>query len=148
MKNKLGLKRLSWMLFAVLFAAMALITTGCNGKNTADSDSASQTKAEGNVLGEGETQFELNVVDRDGNETNFKINTDKETVGEALLESGLIAGEDGDYGLYVKTVNGVTVDYDEDGEYWAFYINDQYATTGVDDTPVKEGDVYAFKVEK
>ncbi len=148
MKKKFGMKRLTWTLFAVLFAAMALITAGCNGKNSSGSGSDSQTKIEGNVLGEGETQFEVVVVDKDGNETKFEINTDKETVGEALLESGLIAGEEGDYGLYVKTVNGLTVDYDEDGEYWAFYIDDQYAATGVDATPIKEGEVYSFKVEK
>ena len=44
---------------------------------------------------------------------------------------GLIAGEDSDYGLYVKTVNGVTVDYDTDGKYWAFYVDGEYAATDV-----------------
>ena len=63
------------------------------------------------------------VVDADGNETNFVVSTDKETVGDALLELNLIEGEEGDYGLYVKTVNGITADYDTDGTYWAFYVN-------------------------
>ena len=59
----------------------------------------------------------------------------------------MIAGEDGDYGLYVKTVNGETVDYDKDGKYWAFYINGEYGMTGVDATDIVEGDSYAFKAE-
>ena len=75
------------------------------------------------------------------------IKTDKETVGEALLENGLIAGEDGQYGLYVKTVNGITLDYDKDGKYWAFYEENTYANQGVDSTPIKEGGVYTFKPE-
>ena len=49
---------------------------------------------------------------------------------------------------YVKTVNGITADYDTDGTYWAFYVNGEYAMTGVDSTPVEDGAVYTFKVEK
>lgn len=87
------------------------------------------------------------VVDQDGNETPFEIHTDKETVGEALSELGLIDGEEGEYGLYVKTVNGVTVDYDTDGKYWAFYVNGEYAATSVDTTPITADASYSFKVE-
>ena len=38
-------------------------------------------------------------------------------------------------------------DYDKDGTYWAFYINGEYASTGVDSTTIKEGDSYSFKQE-
>ena len=100
------------------------------------------------MLGEGQTKFIFVVVDKDGNETNFEIYTDKETVGDALLEVDLIAGEEREYGLYVKTVNGITADYDADQTYWAFYVNGKYATAGVDSTAVKEGETYSFKVEK
>lgn len=105
------------------------------------------TQAEVKQLGEGSTKFMFTVVDKEGVETRFEIHTDKETVGEALLELGLVAGDDGEYGLYVNTVNGITVDYDTDGVYWAFYVNDEYAMTGVDATTITEGDTYSFKVE-
>ena len=72
----------------------------------------------------------------------FTIKTDKETVGEALQEHGLIEGEDGAYGLYVKKVNGIVADYDEDQTFWAFYINGEYAMTGVDGTLIEEGVTY------
>ncbi|MBQ2923597.1 MAG: DUF4430 domain-containing protein, partial [Tyzzerella sp.] len=52
------------------------------------------------------------------------------------------------YGLYVKTVNGTTLDYDKDGMYWSFYINGDYAMTGVDVTEIKAGEKYSFKAEK
>lgn len=100
------------------------------------------------MLGEGETKFTLTVVDKEGNETLFEIHTEKETVGDALLELNLIEGEDGAYGLYVKTVNGITADYDADQTYWAFYINGEYASTGVDTTKITAGDSYSFQVEK
>ena len=47
----------------------------------------------------------------------------------------------------VDTVNGITLDYNKDGKYWAFYINNEYAMTGVDSTPVEEGAAYAFVAE-
>ena len=92
--------------------------------NTESTDSQSaDTASDAEVLGEGETVFTFIVTDADGNDTQFEIHTDKKTVGEALLDLGLIAGEDSEYGLYVKTVNGVTADYDTDQTYWAFYVD-------------------------
>ena len=99
-------------------------------------------------VGEGATQFTFEVVDGEGATTIFTVNTDKATVGEALLDVELIAGEDSEYGLYVKTVNGITADYDVDQTYWAFYIDGEYAMTGVDATEVTGGSTYSFKVEK
>lgn len=137
--------------YMVLIISMALFTTGCGG--SADNGTASTVRqetdiwADGTVLGEGSTQFTLTVVDQSGSETQLEIHTDKEIVGEALTELGLIAGEESEYGLYVKTVNGITVDYDKDGVYWAFYINGEYAQTGVDSTAITESDSYSFKVE-
>ncbi len=99
------------------------------------------------VLGEGSISFPFTVVDGEGNTTQFEIHTNEETVGQALLALDLIAGDDSEYGLYVKTVNGITADYDTDGKYWAFYIDDEYATSGVDSTPITDGSSYSFKVE-
>lgn len=144
----------SFILCMVLMVAMALGTVGCNGsKNSGAASGTEGTQAgadvqrEGGELGEGSKEFVLTVTDKDGNETQFTIHTDKETVGEALQELNLIDGEEGEYGLYVKTVNGITADYDADGVYWAFYVNDEYAVSGVDVTEIVEGDSYALKVE-
>lgn len=159
MKKTLFSKSLSFIACIVLTAAIALFTTGCNdSKNTASSDTpdtssvaaVSQTDAQSDVktLGEGQTAFSFKVTDDKGNETAFEIHTDKKTVGEALLDLGLIAGDQSTYGLYVKTVNGITVDYDTDGKYWAFYINGEYAMTGVDSTDITDGAEYSFVVQK
>lgn len=146
MKNKIK----NLFLCMMLIAAMAFGVTGC-GKDTDGAENGTDVSASEEqtaVLGEGSTKILFTVTDKDGKETNFEIYTDKETVGDALLEHGLIAGEDGAYGLYVKEVNGITADYDTDGTYWAFYVNGEYAASGVDTTPVTEGEAYAFKVEK
>ncbi len=144
-------KLLSTIVCIVLIAAMALCMTACNDDTTNDSVSSGVTetqKAEVKKVGEGDTVFDFTVVDASGKETKFQVSTNKTTVGEALLELELIAGEDGAYGLYVKTVNGITLDYDTDGKYWAFYVNDEYAMSGVDTTEIKVGETYAFKADK
>lgn len=151
MKTSFRKKTLSFILCMMLTVAMALSATGCNGSsnNNPSSTSASNTDstADVTVLGEGSTSFAFSMTDTDGNETQFEIHTDKSTVGEALLELELIAGDDSEYGLYVKTVGGITLDYDKDGKYWAFYIDGEYATSGVDSTQITDGANYAFKAE-
>lgn len=151
MKMKCSKKISSFILCMVLIVATALFTTGCNGKGGNEVPQSSEVTAgvqgEVTVLGEGSKEFTFTVVDKEGSEAQFEIHTDKETVGEALLELELIAGDEGDYGLYVKSVNGITADYDTDGTYWAFYVNGEYAQTGVDATAITEGDSYSFKVE-
>ena len=155
-------KPLSFILCIVLIAAIALFTTGCNDNTvktpedgtTQDAEVISTavpeedaSEIEKQEIGEGEKSFVFTVTDADGNETAFLVHTDKTTVGEALLELNLIAGDEGAYGLYVKTVNGTTYDYDKDGKYWAFYVNGEYGMTGVDMTDITEGATYSFKVE-
>lgn len=141
---------LSFLLCMVLTAALALSVCGCNDSNNEPTPPPDESQSQGNVtvLGEGQTSFFFVVTDADGKETHFEILTDCTVVGDALLELGLIDGEESSYGLYVKTVNGITVDYDKDGAYWAFYINGEYAMTGVDSTDIAKDTAYAFKVEK
>ena len=74
----------------------------------------------------------------------FTLHTDKDTVGAALLEHDLIAGENGLY----TVVNGMTADWDADQSYWAFYIDGAYASTGLDDTDITEGAVYRLEYTK
>lgn len=143
-------KSSSLIVCIVLIAAIALLANGCNGRTDTASSSTPDTtvsQAESNVLGEGATKFTFTVTDAEGKETSYQINTDKKTVGDALVELDLIAGDESEYGLYVKTVNGITVDFDKDGKYWAFYVNGEYALTGVDSTDIEVGATYSFKVE-
>ena len=154
--NKQSIRKLlSFILCIALIAAIALTAVGCKtDKNTDDGAQAATTAGQAEtpeaptVKGEGATVFYFNVVDKDGVETKFEIHTDKTVVGEALMELGLIEGDAGDYGLYVKKVNGITADYETDGTYWAFYIGDDYGMTGVDMTDIQAGATYAFKVSK
>ncbi len=141
-------RALLFVVCMVLIAATALFATGCSNNAETTGETATITVENGAVLGEGATQFTFTVVDGEGNETAMTINTDAETVGEALIELNLIAGDQGDYGMYVKEVLGVTAIYENDGTYWAFYINGEYGMSGVEQTAIEAGATYEFKVEK
>ena len=142
MKRKFEKKQiLSLFLIVSLLAALMMTMLSCNKEI---SDDTTDTNAESAKI----STFVFEVVYQDGSTKTYDITTDKKTVGEALLEKELISGEDGPYGLYVKTVCGVTVDYDKDGCYWSFCINDEIAMTGVDSTDIVEGTKYSFKVAK
>lgn len=153
MKFKNNRKMTSWIICMMLIVSMTFSAIGCSTNEQSENNQPSTEvqnldAATEQVLGEGQTQFMFTVIDKDGNATNFEIHTDKETVGDALLEVELIAGEESEYGLFVKTVNGITADYDVDQTYWAFYVNDEYASSGVDTTAIEDGKTYSFKVEK
>ena len=141
---------LSFLLCIVLIAAAAWVTTGCSSSGAEEEASAvgAAVAKDGDTLGTGETEFPLIIADQNGTEIRITVRTDKTVVGEALQELGLLEGEEGPYGLYVKTVNGIRADYDKDKVYWAFYINGDYAMSGVDVTEICAGDEYALRVEK
>ena len=137
-KQRKKISFLSCLLAVLLLAAMLLTAVSCDKADPkTDDDNATDSSV----------SFTFEVVFADGSTKSYDITTEKRTVGEALIDEGLIAGEEGTYGLYVKTVCGETYDYEEDGKYWAFYINGEYGMTGVDKTDVEDGAIYSFKVE-
>ena len=149
MKQNSMNKMLSLVLVFVLLAAAAL--TGCSGKpaeTTAPIETPDSTgSSDFTILGEGEKSFELIIVDKEGNEHLYLIHTDEEMVGYALIEHEIIQGEQGQYGMYIKSVLGQVLDYETDGMYWAFYVNGEYAMTGVDQTPITADTSYMLKAE-
>ena len=141
---KKNLKKLTGilLLFSMVFALTACAPMG---KEMPDESGAVENGA---VIGQGSKTFAMEVTDGEGKVTAFTVKTDADTVGAALLALGVIAGEDSQYGLYVKTVNGITADYDKDQTWWGFYVDGVSASAGVDSTEIVSGSTYGFKVEK
>lgn len=92
-------------------------------------------------LGKGAKTVTVKVI-ADEQELTFTLHTDKETLGDALLEHKLIDGEEGPYGLYVKAANGIVADYDVDQTYWQLSKDGVLAMTGVDATEIADGECY------
>lgn len=127
------------LVFALLACLMA-----CGGKENPWDDAIYTVDTE---LGTGAKTLTVEV-EAEGKTITLTVHTDKETVGAALIEHGLLAGEDSQYGLYVKRVNGMLADYDKNQYYWAFYIDGEYAMTGVDGTAIDESAVYRLAYTK
>lgn len=90
---------------------------------------------------EGSKTITAEVVLSDGTSKSYNISTDAEYLRQALEEKKLIEGEESEYGLYVKIVDGVTAD-DSKQEWWCFTKGGESVTTGVDATPIADGDHY------
>ncbi len=85
----------------------------------------------------------VSVTHKDGSVKEFSISTPGLTLREALEQEGLIAGDESEYGLYVKTVDGETVN-DAEQERWCINSNGEMLMTGVDSTYIADGDHYEF----
>ena len=144
---------LSLLLCLLMISCVAVFAISCDNSEkeeskTEESKPADESKPAENgkkVVGTGKTVFDFKVVSKDKTVTLFEVHTDKKTVGQALLELKLIAGDDSEYGLYVKTVNGETLDFEKDKMYWAFYADGKYADKGADQTEIAEGVTYSFE---
>ena len=93
----------------------------------------------------GKKAYTITVVHSDGSEKEFRYTTDEEYLGDALVAEGLIAGDITEFGLTIVTVDGEDAVWDTDSAYWALYVGEEYATTGISSTPVNDGD--SFKLE-
>ena len=156
------MKKISLLILALVLSFTALFLFACgNGETSSTSASSisndeeipaeglwkSATYRKNTTLGQGNKTFILTVA-IDGKSIDLTIKTDESTVGDALQKLNIIEGKEAQYGLYIKKVNGVTADYDVDNTYWAFYINGEYASSGVDTTEIVSGTAYKLSREK
>jgi len=84
----------------------------------------------------------VEVVHSDKSQRNFCYETTKEYLGDLLLSEGLIKGDPGPYGLYITEVDGEVADYSKDKAYWALFKGEDYATQGIDQTTLEDGDIF------
>ena len=111
------------------------------------SEAASSEVASSEAAGEEETAgsktITVTVVHGDGTSNDITVSTDAENLRDALEAEGIIAGEDGPYGMFVQTVDGETAD-DGEQEWWCLTKGGEMWNYGVDDTEIADGDVYEF----
>lgn len=132
--------KLTKLLSLVLCLLILVSLAACSDKDKGTDDIwDTATYKEDTTLGEGAKTVVVKV-EAAGRAVELTVKTDAATLGEALLSLDLIAGDEGDFGLYVKTVNGMLADYDVDQTYWGFYKDGEYMMTGVDTTEISGGE--------
>lgn len=87
----------------------------------------------------GAKKITLQVVFQEGEPKEHTIQTDAEFLGGALEQENLIVGENGEFGVFVKAVDGVTAD-ETKLQWWCFTKGGEQINTGIDMTPIRDGD--------
>ncbi len=105
------------------------------------------------VSTQGAKAFTVEVTGESGETKSYTGRTDAEFLRglmDELAEKGDFSyeGSEGDYGLMITTINGEEAIYENDGSYWAIYVNGEYGNFGADQQPVEDGGVYGFVHEK
>ena len=90
----------------------------------------------------GSKKITVTVIHKDGTEKVFDYATDEEYLGPVLLSEGLVEGEAGPYGLYIKVVDNESAIYEQDGAYWALYVGEESAVAGADSIVIHDGDTF------
>jgi len=88
-----------------------------------------------------EKRLTVVVVHKNGDSVEKSFVTAAENLADALLEQELAQGENGPYGLYIKTVDGETVD-DSKTEWWCLTKDGESVMTGAGETPIADGERY------
>lgn len=126
-KNRLFL-RISLILTLLLLVAAVMV--GCGEKS------------------EGEYTFEFSATFLDKTTKGEEISTSKDNIGDALLEAGIIGGEDSQFGLTVYTVYGVEHDFNKGNVYWKLYVNGEESFTGISQVKCSDVKKVEFRAEE
>ena len=135
------------LLSVICIVALCLMFVSCSDKPSDTNLWETALYTENTTFGDGQKLVDITVEAGDKSVV-FTIKSNKQTVGDALKEHNLIDGEMGAYGLYVKSVNGITADYSVDNSFWSFTKFGEYMTTGVDVTQFSDGDKFELVYTK
>lgn len=149
------MKRISQNKIIVSFAlllCMTLLLSACGSREVLPEVWEDATYTEDTTLGEGSKMVDVYVTAADKS-IKLTVKTDEENLGAALLALGIVDGDMGDFGLYVKVVNGMTADYDVDASWWGFnkVLPDgtrETMMTGVDGVTISDGEAYELIYSK
>ena len=91
----------------------------------------------------GDKTITVEITHGDGTVNTVEIQTDAEYLRQALEQENLVAGEDGEFGLYILTMDGETAD-ESLQQWWGYTKGGEYVETGIDGTVIADGDHFEF----
>ena len=149
------MKRISQNKIIVSFAlllCMTLLLSACGSREVLPQVWEDATYTEDTTMGEGYMTVDVYVTAADKS-VKLTVKTDEEKLGAALLALGIIEGDMGEFGIYIKVVNGMTADYDVDTSWWGFnkVLPDgtrETMMTGVDGVTIADGEAYELIYSK
>lgn len=121
-----------------------------DGANTETSSAVSETASalwktaqykEDTELGEGKNSVKIEVK-ADGKSVTLTVHSDSDNLEKILTENKLVEGDQSEFGLYIKKVNGIRADYDADKAYWALCKDGTPTSTGASGITVANDEHY------
>ncbi|MEA5012124.1 MAG: DUF4430 domain-containing protein [Angelakisella sp.] len=95
---------------------------------------------------QGTKNLQVTVVVEEGKKNVHDIKTEAEFLGEALTQEKIIEGEQGPYGLYIKVADGVAAN-EAMQQWWCITKEGADVMTGVDSTPIADGDKFEITLK-
>lgn len=89
----------------------------------------------------GAKEITVTVVHADQSSKDFVYQTDEAYLGAVIEAEGLVEGTDGDYGLFITSVDGETAD-DSKEQWWCITKGGESVNTSADQTPIENGDKF------
>lgn len=117
------------LLVLIAVVAIALYFTNGSGDKKSDTD----------------IRVEITVAAGNFSETHI-ISTKCLYLGDALLEAGLIKGEEGQYGLFITEVAGISADADKE-EWWCITREGESVQLGISNIEIKNNDKYELTLK-
>ena len=117
------------LIVILMISVMALVMFGCGNSQSAANENEGPMTVAFDVVVNGETT-QTHVGE-----------TEADNLGDFLRESGVVEGEDSEYGMFITTVDGVKAD-ESKNQWWCVTKAGQAVQTGVDSTPIADGDKF------
>ena len=95
----------------------------------------------------GQKSINVTVVHGDGTKNVFSFSTDADSLRAPLENAGLIAGEEGPFGVYIQTVDGESADETKQ-QWWCITKDGQETTVGADSIMIADGDRYELTLKE
>ena len=135
------------LLCLLTLSLLAVVLVSCGGGVPKEGLWENATYTTDKEFGNGAKTVQVEVKAGEQSIT-FTIKTDKENLCDALLEHSLVSGDESEFGLYIKYVNGIQADYDVDQSYWGLTKNGEMLNTGASSTIITDGEHYEFTYTK
>lgn len=135
MKDK-KIKLILISLFIIIIVSVSMIFIYKN--HNTNSTQNNQTTSKNDKI---EKKYTVKVYEDSKYISSFTYFTTKKYLGEALLDEGLIEGENGAYGLFITTVLDKKANSSKN-EWWKIMVNGQESSTGVDQIEIHNNDTY------
>ena len=140
LKRSIGIISIAMVIVAIMVVAVPMIAIfspkGALSENNIATEQAIAV----------EKAITIEVIDSAKKSVTYNVTTDAEFLRGAMDDTeGLeYSGDESQYGIMVKTVNGELADYDKNGAYWSFTVNGEYSNHGIDTQPVNDGDEFVI----